>query len=1068
MSDPRLEEILEQYGIPKYVDDAGEAALARNMASDQTDATDQPDSVRLPRLGFLYESQGIAAFQREVASPEDEEAAAEVRSSFGKAFDCWRAIVSLPADLLTLPPSGAVSEAGLTLIRSELPGDILPADLTLAFRLAVSGLLSQRSAETRLELKQFNLSSPEPRPSMTWREQVGTQVLTAFTLLVRKEGGWSDIIAALSGIDELRRIQQEYEETYLSAQGEQADQAKAAVELVGLYHLAQMVTMTGEYLREGKSALAQLNLRLDRHHDRGVNAFTASQWLLMVHVTDLLWVGCRELAYNSIWTHVAGLGQRVREFAAKLADKGRPNPVIELWPSQQAALRQNLLDPYPRAILVEMPTSAGKTLVAKFAIVNTKALNPDGLIAYVVPTRALVNQITLDLRADLQQMDLVIEQAVPAYELDPLEDRLLSKAPDVLVTTPEKLDLLVRKDHISTRNIALVIADEAHNIREQGRGPRLELLLGMLKRDRAEAHFLLLSPFLPNEHELVTWLGEERALPPIKVDWKPGHKVVGTVAAEGRGNNKALVFEALPAADNQDVKAGTRIQIGQGNYASTISGLTEATVNSMVRRGSVLVLCRGKGTATARAKELAQGLPEQPTSPEREAVCHYLDAELGRESGLSWCLRRGVAYHHAGISHEARWLIEGLIRKNLVDIVCGTTTLAQGVNFPITTVVIETIKKGDNLLSYEDFWNIAGRAGRTLVDTLGVVAFPAPSAAKRQEYADFLRAEAQVISSQLADLISRIDEIGERFDLETVKNVPQLSVLLQFLAHAMRVSGSTAFADEVEDVLRDSLVYNQLRRDDPHGARRLIDLCRSYLTQLKDHRGILALADQTGFATPSVLRLLVERDRSRELAGVQNWEPDRLFGQNIGPLRDRIVAIAQLPEMQLGSGGNQPFNPERVARILRDWVLGDTLADLSERYRVSTDSDPDKRVAKFSSYLFSELLGQASWGIGALESVCLAGREVPKDAEAGYVPSMIFFGVNRKEAVWLRTVGVPRIVADRLAGLWQAGGGAEPAAYADLRNWVTKLTDGEWRSVLPPNSSLTPQDMRILWEQFAG
>jgi hypothetical protein len=1075
MSDPRLDAVLKQYGIPQYVDDAGEAALARSIASGETDATDQPNSVRLPRLAFVYESQGIATFQRSVANPEEEALYKEMRGYFSKAFDCWRAMLSLPQALLFSPTSGTISDTGLALVQSELAGEPLRPELTLAFRLSVSGLLSQRSAETRLELKRFTLPLTAPsttQPTVGWRERVSEHTFAAFALLVRKDGGWRDINNALSLINDLRQLQQDYEDSYLSGQGEPSDQTKAAVELVGLYHLAQMVTMTGEYLRDGKIATPQLNLRIDRHRDRAISAFSAAQWMLMVHVTDLLWVGCRELARNSIWTHVAGLGQRVREFAALLASQGRPNPVIELWPSQQAALSRNLLDPYRRAVLVEMPTSAGKTLLAKFAIVNTKALNPDSLVAYIVPTRALVNQVTLDLRADLHGMGLIVEQAVPAYELDPLEDRLLQKAPDVLVTTPEKLDLLVRKDHPSTRNISLVIADEAHNIRERGRGPRLELLLGILKRDQADVRFLLLSPFLPNDNELVTWLGEDRALPPIVVDWKPGHKVVGTIDVEGRGQARALIFETLPAADNQDMKPGTRIQIGTGAYtnqAGTISGLTKATVQALVRRGSILVLCRGQGTAITRAKELASELPERPASPEREAVCRYLDAELGRESTLSQCLKRGVAYHHAGISHEARWLVEWLIRSNLVDIVCGTTTLAQGVNFPITTVVVETLDKGRNgRLNYEDFWNIAGRAGRTLVDTLGVVAFPAPTQARRQEYTKFLQGEAQAISSQLAELISRIDEIGQKFDLETVRNFPQLSVLLQFLAHAMKVSGSLTLAEEVEDVLRDSLVYNQLRREDPRGAGRLVELCRSYLWQLRDKQGILVLADQTGFATPSVLRLLRERDQSQELAGVVNWEPDRLFGPNTGPLRQRVEAIANLPEMQLGSGSSQPFNSERVARILRDWVQGDNLDQLSRRYPVTNEEDQDKRVTEFSKYLFSQLLGQASWGIGALESVCLAGSKVPVEADVGYVPSMIFFGVKRKEAVWLRTVGVPRIVADSLAQLWERRGGGEPGTYEDLRNWVAGLSDPEWRHALPANGALTPADMRILWHQFAG
>lgn len=72
-----------------------------------------------------------------------------------------------------------------------------------------------------------------------------------------------------------------------------------------------------------------------------------------------------------------------------------------------------------------------------------------------------------------------------------------------------------------------------------------------------------------------------------------------------------------------------------------------------------------------------------------------------------------------------RWLVEGLIRRGDVKVICGTTTLAQGMNFPITTVIVETLTKGNVVkLTYQDFWNIAGRAGRALVNTIGVIAFP--------------------------------------------------------------------------------------------------------------------------------------------------------------------------------------------------------------------------------------------------------------------------------------------------------------------------------------------------------
>ena len=334
---------------------------------------------------------------------------------------------------------------------------------------------------------------------------------------------------------------------------------------------------------------------------------------------------------------------------------------------------------------------------------------------------------------------------------------------------------------------------------------------------------------------------------------------------------------------------------------------------------------------------------------------------------------------------------------------------------------------------------------------------------------DFLQEEALEISSQLATLIKQADQIANQFTLRALYNWPQLSSLLQFLAHAVRISGSDNVADDIEDILRASLVYHQTLRRDEESAQRLVRLCRSYFEHIRGEHGLLTLADKTGFATPSVLELLGRTRNDLEFTTPANWQPDRLFSDNLQPLRQRVEVIAELPEIQLGQGTQPPFNAERIAAILRDWVQGGTLDNLAQQHLVPDEPDPDKRVTKFSNYLFSPLLGLASWGIGALEGICLAGMEDQSQwEEVGYIPSMIFFGVQRKEAIWLRMVGVPRLVADGLAQIWQQNSGQEPGTYEEIRNWISRLTDEDWQQAIPSNTSLTPEDMRLIWQEFTG
>jgi superfamily II DNA/RNA helicase len=1067
MNNPKLQATLEDLNVSSFIQNANDATLARMVAAIQSEDTQQPTPEKLFRYALFYEKQGIYAFKRFISNPETTKRE-DLFQAFQPAYTCWRTLTLLPDDTQQ-GINGHVSTQGIHLVGEEAEDEeeSLPPELTLAFHLAITGLLSGRYAEARLDLKRFSLSEPSSIDDKNWNSSITKHIFRAFVLLVRKANGWRDVQQALQSISTLRQIQERYEEAYLKALDGVDQRTEAAFELVGLYNLAQLITLVGRYLQSGEPAYASINTSLDHHYDQAIEALEESGQLLLAHLADLLWAGCRELVQNAIWTHVRRSGKDLRDYINRLTLHNHEHPVIELWPSQQEALHNHLLDSYPQAILIQMPTSAGKTLLAKFTIIQTKALNPESLVVYIVPTRALVNQVTLDLKTDFQPL-WSVEQTVPVFEIDPTEEKLLESQIGVLVTTPEKLDLLVRSNHPVVKDVALVVADEAHNLGDGERGARLELLLGTIKRDFANARFLLLSPFMPNSQDILQWLSEDLSSVSIQVDWKPNRKIVGAIHSVRKQPRPLLELETLDSIHN-DVRGGMKIIIGE-TPATGVQAISRATAHSLVGRGSVLVLCRGLGTAEKRAKEIAEERPALQGNEALNAVCHYVEAEMGKDCDLVYVLRRGVAYHHSGLSQETRWLIEGLIRDRIVEIVCGTTTLAQGVNFPITTVIVEDLRKGRaGKLSVQDFWNIAGRAGRALVDTLGVVVMPVASESKQEEFAGFLKKEAEKVASQLVELIERANWLSTLFNLSFLERNPGWSPLFQFLAHAMRVSGKENLADEVEDLLRASLVYHQVRKRDQELARKLIQICRAYIEQTNEHKNILGLADKTGFATPSVLSLLAKKTRDKELAFPGNWRPEHLFGEDLKPLSKRIELIADLPEIRLAQktleGIRRP-GMSSMAEILRDWVHGKTIEEMAHLYG-KPGQESSKQIAEFSKDLFS-VISLVSWGIGALETVCLSSDERTDWGNVGYVPSMIYFGVSKREATWLRMAGVPRVVASNLAQLWRTRVHGDPTSYESIRTWVTHLSDKEWQQALPAETSLTPRDMRFIWHSLSG
>jgi hypothetical protein len=388
-----------------------------------TGAASWDDSRELVETLALLEIEAMTAYRSSLGSGEAATAARrQTEEVFALAGGCAQLIAEIRSRGVAVPTAD---------------DDALPAGLDLPFRVAVSALVSRRTSDVRLSLDSMvergelvAAQAPGHEPTdLDWEGRLLADTFGAFVLLVRKQDGWLDIDTALEALDRLRDVQSDLQSDYLTNANESGTLGSSTARLVALFHLAQCVTLAGRYLATGEGSRQGLQTRLDRHRD---NAHEAAQTVgvqggaTLAVLTDLLWAGCRELVANSIWSHVEGLGDQVSQFASLLASRGRDRPVLELWPSQQEALAGNVLDQYRRAVLVQMPTSAGKTLLAEFMIIQSRALSVSSTIAYVVPTRALVNQVTRDLRADLGPLGLSVEQAVPAYELDPSEQAMLS------------------------------------------------------------------------------------------------------------------------------------------------------------------------------------------------------------------------------------------------------------------------------------------------------------------------------------------------------------------------------------------------------------------------------------------------------------------------------------------------------------------------------------------------------------------------------------------------------------------------------------------------------------------
>ncbi|MGW4168979.1 DEAD/DEAH box helicase [Streptomyces chartreusis] len=941
--------------------------------------------------------------------------------------------------------------------------------------LSVDGILANRRPEVMLALQKIGI--PERSELLDeqtpFDEVVEYDALRAFVLLARRGQGWRDIDASRSAILQLREHHQRNQEQFLRSS---EDTAESGVRLIARFNLAKIVEIASSYTIGGQPVDAEV--QIDRHERNLDDLFKIRPDFSFEESAYMVVRACREIIASSIWKNTRLLGQDFRNFVSALASRER-TPTLELWPSQRRAIDQHLLDPARRAVVVEMPTSAGKTLVAEFSIVQAHALNRESTVAYIVPTRALVNQITQRLRRDFRPLGFVVEAAAPVFELDPTEDQLLQQKIDILVSTPEKLDLLVKSNHEAVQNLSLVVVDEAHNLADGDRGVRMELLLGTLKRERPETRFLMLTPFVPNADDLGSWLGDSPDST-IAVNWRPSERVVATAHwHKMRRGPHVLTLTTMDSADNVDVPAGHSVELlrTEDDVSHQAKSVTTAyAAAELASRGSVLVLARGRGTAETRASDIADLREPRQLSGFAQAVVNYVDLEYGQGNALARQIERGVAYHHAGVSHDLRFLLEALIERGDVDVVCGTTTLAQGLNFPISSVILETINRPQGFgqptrpLSYSEFWNIAGRAGRALQDALGLVVFPAQSRDEKEEVRRFLQNQAVDICSHLMEAVAELSSIVDRFDLGFVRQNSALAVFLQYLAHAARVAGAEESSRDIEELLRSSLVYHQTRETDRALADQLISIARNFMASLEGvDRGFLALADGTGFSLPSARFAFAQSIDHPEFRAESFWDADNLFGPNIAPLRDVIEVISEIPELSLGMTDEPaaPFNAGTVANITRDWVTGKSIAQIAESwFRTPRNDTPLKRLREASVYVHSKLVSQVPWGMSALQKLSSRGEQ-ERESVTTHAGPMVFYGVPTTDAVAMRMGGVPRSAATALGSRWRAEGGTRES-FADLRQWIAARSATDWAAALPPDSRLSGDECKLLWSALAG
>jgi len=181
--------------------------------------------------------------------------------------------------------------------------------------------------------------------------------------------------------------------------------------------------------------------------------------------------------------------------------------ITTLRPCQYKAIDAGLFD--DKSLLICTPTASGKTLVAELAIMNA-IFHDKGKCVYIVPLKALASE-----KFNHFKKMHSFKTAITIGDIDS-DDSYLENY-DLITTTSEKFDSLIRHRTPWLSKIRTVVIDEIHLLNDSSRGPTLEIIITILKKIISKIQIIGLSATIGNPSELALWLNASLVID----DWRP-------------------------------------------------------------------------------------------------------------------------------------------------------------------------------------------------------------------------------------------------------------------------------------------------------------------------------------------------------------------------------------------------------------------------------------------------------------------------------------------------------------------------------------------------------------------
>jgi len=399
-------------------------------------------------------------------------------------------------------------------------------------------------------------------------------------------------------------------------------------------------------------------------------------------------------------------------------------------------------------VFVSVPTGAGKTTVAEFAI--AKCLEEGKSIIYTAPIKALCNQKFYDFQIKFNSIQTNQNDEDDFY-YHKNESNIGILTGDVkenenagcLVMTTEVLRNMIFQKNDYLDNVAWIIFDEVHYISNEERGQVWE---EVIQWSPEHIRFIFLSATSPNRDLFCKWVSDCRKQPihieshekrPVPLDFWIYFGTPSNPDTEMKWENGwfHITGESQLTTQKkiQEISKGKFMNKDRTGWTDFVRKLETKDMLPAVffgfQKKRIENACDLMSHLTLTTKKqqyqinkfLKETYDYLQLTPEQQ--------QLPQVRKLTPLLLNGIGFHHSGLLPFLKEIVEVLFSKGLIKILWATETFAMGLNMPTRTVVFSAYHKWDGrkdrLLDASEWLQMAGRAGRRGFDSVGYVIIPA-------------------------------------------------------------------------------------------------------------------------------------------------------------------------------------------------------------------------------------------------------------------------------------------------------------------------------------------------------